>query len=158
MDAGAREDAAARLRARAWATGARDVVQATRNLQWRASARQATEGGSRSAAQAEAQALFVSSFTAIFSQLVGHPLIKPKSVHNPDFVEAFAKDFLYFGCVEYVLQVKKGSLGETSPMLMLPPGLAPMMLKRPEMLHLESSLARGEKASPAALPEVKKRP
>ena len=51
------------------------------------------------------------------AQLVGHPLIKPKSVHNPDFVEAFAKDFLYFGCVEYVLQVKKGSLGETSPML-----------------------------------------
>ena len=51
------------------------------------------------------------------AQLINHKLIKPKSIHNSDFVQAFSKDFLYFGCVEYVLRVKRGGIGETSPML-----------------------------------------
>ncbi|QDZ19362.1 phosphotyrosyl phosphatase activator PTPA [Chloropicon primus] len=51
------------------------------------------------------------------AQLVKHGLIKPKSIHNPDFVDMFSKDFMYFGCVEYVLSVKKGPISETSPML-----------------------------------------
>lgn len=51
------------------------------------------------------------------AQLINHKLIKPKSIHNSDFVQAFSKDFLYFGCVEYVLRVKRGGIRETSPML-----------------------------------------
>jgi len=51
------------------------------------------------------------------AQLINHGLIKPKSIHNPDFIDMFHKDFMYFGCVHYVLSVKKGPITETSPML-----------------------------------------
>lgn len=51
------------------------------------------------------------------AQLISHGLIKPKSIHNPEFIEMFSKDFMYFGCIEYVLSVKKGPIRETSPML-----------------------------------------
>ncbi|KXZ47301.1 hypothetical protein GPECTOR_36g27 [Gonium pectorale] len=51
------------------------------------------------------------------AQLIQHPMIKPKSIHNPDVLEAYAGAYLYLGCVKFVKQVKKGPLGETSPML-----------------------------------------
>ncbi|GFR47400.1 hypothetical protein Agub_g9117 [Astrephomene gubernaculifera] len=51
------------------------------------------------------------------AQLVAHPLIKPKSIHNADVLEAYADTYLYLGCVAFVKQVKKGPLWETSPML-----------------------------------------
>ncbi|EFJ50118.1 hypothetical protein VOLCADRAFT_104067 [Volvox carteri f. nagariensis] len=51
------------------------------------------------------------------AQLIAHPMIKPKSIHNPDILEAYASTYLYLNCVKFVKQVKKGPLGETSPML-----------------------------------------
>lgn len=39
------------------------------------------------------------------AQLVGHPLIRPKSIHNPDILEAYARDYMYLGCVAFVKQV-----------------------------------------------------
>ncbi|KAI8469681.1 MAG: PTPA-domain-containing protein [Monoraphidium minutum] len=51
------------------------------------------------------------------AQLVGHPVIRPKSIHNPEVLEAYAGDYMYLGCVAFVKQVKKGPLFETSPML-----------------------------------------
>ncbi|GLC35448.1 hypothetical protein PLESTB_000206100 [Pleodorina starrii] len=51
------------------------------------------------------------------AQLIAHPVIKPKSIHNPDILEAYADTYLYLNCVKFVKQVKKGPLGETSPML-----------------------------------------
>ena len=51
------------------------------------------------------------------AQLINHPLIKPKSIHNMDFIEMFSSDFMYFSAVQFVLSVKKGPIKETSPML-----------------------------------------
>merc|ERR1719263_1385300 len=51
------------------------------------------------------------------AQLIGHPIAKPKSIHNSDFVESFSRDYLYFGCVAFVLAYKKGRLAETSPIM-----------------------------------------
>ncbi|KAG2497114.1 hypothetical protein HYH03_004705 [Edaphochlamys debaryana] len=51
------------------------------------------------------------------AQLVAHPMIKPKSIHNADILEAYADAYLYLGCVKFVKKVKKGPLAETSPML-----------------------------------------
>ncbi|PNH03394.1 Serine/threonine-protein phosphatase 2A activator [Tetrabaena socialis] len=51
------------------------------------------------------------------AQLINHPMIKPRSIHNPDILEAYADAYLYLGCIKFVKQVKKGLLGETSPML-----------------------------------------
>ena len=38
-------------------------------------------------------------------------------IDNPDFVEAMGDDYLYFSCVRFVLEFKKGPIAETSPML-----------------------------------------
>ena len=51
------------------------------------------------------------------AQLINHGLIKPKSIHNMDFIEMFSNDFMYFSSVQFVLSVKKGPIKETSPML-----------------------------------------
>lgn len=50
-------------------------------------------------------------------QLVGHPLIRPKSIHNTELLEAYGEQYMYLACVKFVKTVKKGSLHETSPML-----------------------------------------
>lgn len=51
------------------------------------------------------------------SQLQGHPMIKPKSIHNPDVLEGYSGEYMYLGCVSFVKQVKKGPLAETSPII-----------------------------------------
>ena len=51
------------------------------------------------------------------AQLIGHPLLRPKSIHSADALEAFEADYTYLGCVAFVKRVKKGPLFETSPML-----------------------------------------
>jgi len=51
------------------------------------------------------------------AQLCGHTEIRPKSIHNEGMLDHFAKQYLYLGCVQFVKQVKKGPLAETSPML-----------------------------------------
>ncbi|KAK9862236.1 hypothetical protein WJX84_001271 [Apatococcus fuscideae] len=52
------------------------------------------------------------------SQLIAHPDIRPGSMHVPDLLsKSLQDDFLYLSCVGFVLQVKKGPLAETSPMI-----------------------------------------
>jgi serine/threonine-protein phosphatase 2A activator len=51
------------------------------------------------------------------SQLIGHAHIKPKSIHNPDILELFSKDYMYLACIEFVNSVKTASLRWHSPML-----------------------------------------
>eukprot|EP00191_Tetraselmis_sp_GSL018_P013413 CAMPEP_0177585076 /NCGR_PEP_ID=MMETSP0419_2-20121207/4268_1 /TAXON_ID=582737 /ORGANISM="Tetraselmis sp., Strain GSL018" /LENGTH=390 /DNA_ID=CAMNT_0019074721 /DNA_START=417 /DNA_END=1590 /DNA_ORIENTATION=- len=50
-------------------------------------------------------------------QLVGHPYIKPKSIHTEEVLEGFSHEYLYLGCVTFVRKVKKGPIAETSPMI-----------------------------------------
>lgn len=51
------------------------------------------------------------------AQLVDHPFIKPTSIHAHEVLEGYAGEYLYLACVQFVKQVKKGPLQETSPML-----------------------------------------
>ncbi|CAD7697839.1 unnamed protein product [Ostreobium quekettii] len=50
-------------------------------------------------------------------QLVDHPVVKPKSIHDADLVREMGDEYLYMRCVGFVREVKKGPLSETSPML-----------------------------------------
>eukprot|EP00835_Amoeboradix_gromovi_P006346 NODE_730_length_4741_cov_0.379362.p1 type:complete len:347 gc:universal NODE_730_length_4741_cov_0.379362:3661-2621(-) len=51
------------------------------------------------------------------AQLVGHKFIKPKSIHDKETVEFYAKDFMYLGCIKFINQIKSVSLKWHSPML-----------------------------------------
>ncbi|GJP67573.1 hypothetical protein CLOP_g24377 [Closterium sp. NIES-67] len=51
------------------------------------------------------------------SQLIGHKYLRPKSILNPDILENFAEEYLYFSSVVFVKKVKKGPLAEHSPMI-----------------------------------------
>ena len=57
------------------------------------------------------------SFLFGAAQLVDHPVIRPSSIHVDDLVKEFAGEFMYLDNVAFVKRVKKGPLGETSPML-----------------------------------------
>jgi serine/threonine-protein phosphatase 2A activator len=43
--------------------------------------------------------------------------MKPKSIHNPDILDNFSKEYMYLACVAYVKKIKKGPFSEHSPML-----------------------------------------
>ncbi|KAF5812013.1 putative peptidylprolyl isomerase [Helianthus annuus] len=51
------------------------------------------------------------------SQLIDHKYMKPKSIHNEDILENFAKEYMYLQCIEFIRKVKKGPFAEHSPML-----------------------------------------
>lgn len=51
------------------------------------------------------------------SQLMGHPSIRPPSISSDDVLSMYSEDYLYLSAVKFVKEVKKGPLGETSPML-----------------------------------------
>eukprot|EP01132_Coremiostelium_polycephalum_P009137 gene9137-11195_t len=51
------------------------------------------------------------------SQLIEHKHIRPKSIRSDEIVNSFSKDFMYLGCIDFILKVKTGSLLEHSPML-----------------------------------------
>uniref|UniRef100_A0A0D9WNC6 Serine/threonine-protein phosphatase 2A activator n=1 Tax=Leersia perrieri TaxID=77586 RepID=A0A0D9WNC6_9ORYZ len=51
------------------------------------------------------------------AQLIDHKYMKPKSIHNPDILDNFSKEYMYLACVAYVKKVKKGPFAEHSPML-----------------------------------------
>ncbi|CAO3599321.1 unnamed protein product [Absidia cylindrospora] len=51
------------------------------------------------------------------AQLINHPKLKPSSITKPDTVEAMAEENLYFRCIQYIGQVKRGPFHEHSPML-----------------------------------------
>ncbi|CAB4374766.1 unnamed protein product [Rhizophagus irregularis] len=51
------------------------------------------------------------------AQLKDHPNLKPKSILSEDFVNMYAGEYIYFGCIKYIHEVKKGPFHEHSPLL-----------------------------------------
>ncbi|KAI8058915.1 uncharacterized protein B0P05DRAFT_559051 [Gilbertella persicaria] len=51
------------------------------------------------------------------AQLINHPRLQPRSIRNKDTVEACASEYMYFRCIQFILQVKRGPFFEHSPML-----------------------------------------
>lgn len=51
------------------------------------------------------------------AQLVGHPVLRPRSIHNDEILKAYSGEYMYLAAVQFVKKVKKGPLAETSPML-----------------------------------------
>lgn len=46
-----------------------------------------------------------------------HKHLKPKSIHNPEVLEAFSADYMYLSCIAFVNSIKTASLRWHSPML-----------------------------------------
>ncbi|VDB86471.1 unnamed protein product [Peniophora sp. CBMAI 1063] len=51
------------------------------------------------------------------AQLRGHKYLRPKSIHDAEIVDEFAKDYMYFACIKFINSVKTASLRWHSPML-----------------------------------------
>ncbi|KAJ1993290.1 Serine/threonine-protein phosphatase 2A activator 2 [Dimargaris cristalligena] len=51
------------------------------------------------------------------AQLCGHKYIKPKSIHDKETVDEFAKDYMYLASIKFINEVKTASLRWHSPML-----------------------------------------
>lgn len=51
------------------------------------------------------------------AQLIDHPAIKPKSIHDSDVLEEFAPAYLYLSCIKSILDIKTSALAWHSPML-----------------------------------------
>merc|ERR1711939_146323 len=51
------------------------------------------------------------------AQLSNHKYFRPKSIHDAEIVDDFAKDFMYFNYVQYINSIKSASLRWHSPML-----------------------------------------
>ncbi|KAF9262725.1 Phosphotyrosyl phosphatase activator [Marasmius fiardii PR-910] len=51
------------------------------------------------------------------SQLRGHKYIRPKAIHDAEIVEEYAKQYIYFACIQFINSIKTASLRWHSPML-----------------------------------------
>ncbi|KAJ9576961.1 hypothetical protein L9F63_006487 [Diploptera punctata] len=51
------------------------------------------------------------------AQLIAHPRIEPRSFLQPDIFEAYAGDFLFLGCIQFINKVKTGLFAEHSNQL-----------------------------------------
>ncbi|KZO99181.1 Phosphotyrosyl phosphatase activator [Calocera viscosa TUFC12733] len=51
------------------------------------------------------------------AQLRGHKHLRPKSIHDADMLEMFAKDYMYIACISFINSIKSASLRWHSPML-----------------------------------------
>ncbi|KAI8364006.1 hypothetical protein EDC96DRAFT_444516 [Choanephora cucurbitarum] len=51
------------------------------------------------------------------AQLINHPQLKPNAIQVKDTVHAMATDYMYFRCIQFILEVKRGPFFEHSPML-----------------------------------------
>jgi len=51
------------------------------------------------------------------SQLTDHAHIKPRSFLNEELCTAFSKDYMFLGCIQYILKVKHGPFAEHSNQL-----------------------------------------
>ncbi|KAI0315786.1 Phosphotyrosyl phosphatase activator [Amylostereum chailletii] len=51
------------------------------------------------------------------AQLRGHKYLRPKSIHDSEVVDEFAKDYMYLACIKFINSVKTASLRWHSPML-----------------------------------------
>ncbi|KAF8872068.1 Phosphotyrosyl phosphatase activator [Mucidula mucida] len=50
-------------------------------------------------------------------QLRGHKYIRPRAIHDAEVVEEYAKDYMYFACIQFINSIKTASLRWHSPML-----------------------------------------
>lgn len=50
-------------------------------------------------------------------QLINHPHLRPKSFLDEDICRTFEKDYMFFGCIQYINQVKTGPFAEHSNQL-----------------------------------------
>lgn len=48
---------------------------------------------------------------------VAHKHLKPKSIHDPEVLEAFADKYMYLSCISFINSIKTASLRWHSPML-----------------------------------------
>jgi serine/threonine-protein phosphatase 2A activator len=46
-----------------------------------------------------------------------HKHLRPKAIHDPEVIDAFAKDYMYLACIEFINSIKSASLRWHSPML-----------------------------------------
>ncbi|KIM28183.1 hypothetical protein M408DRAFT_144083 [Serendipita vermifera MAFF 305830] len=51
------------------------------------------------------------------AQLRGHKYLRPKSIHDPEILEEFSKDYMYLACIQFINSIKTASLRWHSPML-----------------------------------------
>ncbi|KAJ7237484.1 Phosphotyrosyl phosphatase activator [Mycena haematopus] len=51
------------------------------------------------------------------AQLRGHKFIRPKAIHDAEVVEEYAKEYIYFACIQFINSIKTASLRWHSPML-----------------------------------------
>ncbi|KAJ7460699.1 Phosphotyrosyl phosphatase activator [Mycena latifolia] len=51
------------------------------------------------------------------AQLKGHKFIRPKAIHDAEVVEEYAKEYIYFACIQFINSIKTASLRWHSPML-----------------------------------------
>ncbi|KAJ7037384.1 Phosphotyrosyl phosphatase activator [Mycena alexandri] len=51
------------------------------------------------------------------AQLRGHKYIRPKAIHDSEVVEEYAKEYIYFACIQFINSIKTASLRWHSPML-----------------------------------------
>ncbi|CCG82973.1 Serine/threonine-protein phosphatase 2A activator 2 [Taphrina deformans PYCC 5710] len=50
-------------------------------------------------------------------QLVGHRHLRPKSIHEPDLLDMYGKEYMYLACIQFINSIKTASLRWHSPML-----------------------------------------
>lgn len=50
-------------------------------------------------------------------QIVGHRHLRPKSIHEPDLLDMYGKEYMYLSCIQFINSVKTASLRWHSPML-----------------------------------------
>jgi serine/threonine-protein phosphatase 2A activator len=48
---------------------------------------------------------------------VGHKYIRPKAIHDSEVIEEYAKQYMYFACIQFINSIKTASLRWHSPML-----------------------------------------
>jgi serine/threonine-protein phosphatase 2A activator len=51
------------------------------------------------------------------AQLYDHKKLSPKSSIDTEIIAHFSKDYMFLGCIEWIMKVKTGNFYETSPML-----------------------------------------
>ncbi|RIA82137.1 hypothetical protein C1645_788957 [Glomus cerebriforme] len=51
------------------------------------------------------------------AQIKDHQNLKPKSILSEELVNMYAGEYIYFGCIKYIHEVKKGPFHEHSPLL-----------------------------------------
>jgi serine/threonine-protein phosphatase 2A activator len=49
--------------------------------------------------------------------IAAHKHLRPKSIHDPEVLEAFSMDYMYLSCISFIDSIKSASLRWHSPML-----------------------------------------